>query len=249
MKKIALLIIAMFLVLGAILSGCTPATKVYVCADGREVASLDMCSQKTVKETNTDALPEPIKNPEPVPVFFKDLTPEALELFDKAEKASTIHFNYFRSDNPYTQNTYAASRQLLKVELDKSTYSADESFDVVYLNLSDKTMATGYCELASKETCPDRNRKYEADFEKYHITTPYEWLDLVSEADLTGRSKQIDSRQAKEITFRTAEGEGTMWLDSFFGLPLEVNYNGVDYKFQNAVINNVKESTLVHQRI
>jgi hypothetical protein len=248
MKKIALLIIAMSLVIGTILSGCAPATKVYVCTDGREVASLEMCSQKEVKETK-NALPEPIKDPEAVPVFFKDLTPEALELFEKAEKASTIRFNYFRSDNPYTQNTYSASRQLLKVELDKSAYSDDESFDVVYMNVSNRTKAVGYCELASKETCPDRNRKYEAEFEQYHITTPYEWLDLVSEADLTGRSKQIDGRQAKEVSFMTAEGEGTMWLDSFFGLPLEVNYNGVDYKFQNAAINSVKETTLVHQRI
>jgi hypothetical protein len=109
--------------------------------------------------------------------------------------------------------------------------------------------AIAYCEERMTGLCPDRNRIYDADYDKYIIITPFEWLKRITWADVTGRSKTIDSRNAVEVSFKIKDDAGTMFVDGFFGIPMYVNYKDKVFDYREITANMVNESELVHQQL
>ena len=97
--------------------------------------------------------------------------------------------------------------------------------------------------------CLDRNRIYDADYNRYIIITPFEWLKRITWADLTGKSKTLYQRNAVEVTFKIKDTEGSMFVDGFFGIPMYVTYNGKTFDYREITANMVNESELVHQQL
>ncbi len=245
MKKVILVFLVLVLVM---LSACTAnqAQKTYVCSDGSTVSDPQNCPVKEQRTTGTvDVVDTTPSIPDSKP--SQDYTPAAREIIGKASKANIVAFNYYRSDDPTTQDAFVASRTHMKRTLvNKIVYSPKEQYDTIYFNFGTET-AKAYCETQSAETCPDRDKSANVDFDKFRVLTPYQWLDMIETADVTGRSEQIDGRTGKEISFSYGSKDGTMFLDSFYGLPLEVTYDGVTYEYQNSKINLNKDTELTHQ--
>ncbi|MBN1792488.1 hypothetical protein JW826_02280 [Candidatus Woesearchaeota archaeon] len=247
-----------------LLAACVPIVKTYVCSDGTQVADPGMCQKEAappageeeieVKETQSTK-PTPAEKPAPpavdedAKVTDKDVTADVAKLIAKADSVKNVRFNYFHSDDPYTSDEYYASREKMRIKLvNKQKYTVDDPYDTIYIDFVKKE-AIGYCESASQGVCPDRNKKYPLDYASAKIRTPFIWLDVMSKGEATGRSKQIEGRQAKEVLFEANGKPGIVWMDSFFGVPLEINFEGVDYRFQNLYTNDVKDTDLVHPQL
>ena len=127
-------------------------------------------------------------------------------------------------------------------------YSQDESYDTIYLDLESKT-AGGHCENRDRSICPEPNKEYGVDFEKYYYKTPFEWPESITSAELTGRSEQVNGRTGIEVSFTINGEQGEMLVDSFYGVPLEIDYQDVKYEFRNIKVNLAKQEDLTHTEV
>ncbi|MBN2142145.1 hypothetical protein JW711_02325 [Candidatus Woesearchaeota archaeon] len=204
------------------------------------------------KEESAPAPPEPALvevGLNVIPLDQKELGAKLVDLLDQNAKVKTVSYNYFYSEVPYTDNQYDSSVEKLKIEIvNKRKYNDEEPYDMIYIDFVNK-IAKGYCETESPGTCEDRNKPYALDYATFWVPTPFAWVDCIESAELTGRSKQIEGRQGKEVTFKSGGVSGIMWLDAFYGIPIEVSYDGIDYKYQNLRVNDISADLLVHQKL
>lgn len=243
-KELFLAIISMIAAALFITSCATaPPVKYYVCSDGRQVLDPTQCALPPAQPEEPEAPPVFEEEPEPVKVI---LTDAAKVLFDKSAKVNSMQFYYVESPNTMPDNKYYMSRQKMRIELKtKAKFNATTLYDTVYLDLVNK-IGWGYCEENSG-ICPDRNKIYDIDYNKHIIITPFEWLDRITWADVTAKSKLIDNRNAVEVSFKIKDNEGSMFVDSFFGIPMYVTYNGKIFDYRSITMNMVSDSQLVHQ--
>jgi hypothetical protein len=247
-KELFLAIISLALA-GILITSCAtaPPVKYYVCSDGRQVLDAAQC-----------AFPAPLKEePEAPPVFEEEeaepvkviLSDAVKALFDKSAKAKSMQFYYVESPNTMPDNKYYMTREKMRIELKvMAKYGETEAYDIVYLDLVNKR-GVGYCEEKGTGYCADNNLIYDVDYNDYMIITPFEWLDRITWADVTGKSKMIDNRNAVEVSFKVKENTGSMFVDAFFGIPMIVTYNGKTFDYRSITMNQVDEETLEHQLI
>ncbi len=254
------------IILAAIIlvTGCAPIAKYYVCPDGSQVASPEQCKdatrpesaeeetggeiEVTIEEPDEETAEEGTAEQESAPVE-KIFSEEAQALFSKADKAQILKYTYAETPSTLPENTYTVSRQRMKVELEnRYRYSQDESYDTVYLDLESRT-ATGYCEHRDRAMCPEPNKEYDAEYDKYYYKTPFEWLESITSAELTGRSEQVNGRTGIEVSFSINREQGEMLVDSFYGVPLEMDYQDVKYEFRNIEVNIAKQEDLTHTEV
>jgi hypothetical protein len=243
-------IIFVMLCAALLITSCVPIAKYYVCSDGKQVPDAAQCqvNQPEIPAEETPAVTEPAE-PEPQAPIIKDISSDAQELMDKITKVNTIKFLYSSSDNLYTENIYYASRDKMKIELKtKVEFSPTESYDTVYYDFTGLN-AFAYCEQLDLTICPDRNKKFSIDYGTYIIKTPFSWFSLISKANLSGKSKMIEGRNAKEMNFELDGKTGTMFLDSYYGIPLAITYGDMEYAYRNMEINEVKLTELEHQTL
>lgn len=246
MKKTLVLLFVLLLALFAV--ACVPMAKYYTCPDGHQVLDPNNCENPPVTEPIANEPTTPT-TAEPIPVVVKDITPDAQALFDKSEKAITIKFSYYYSSDPFVENIYHASRDKMKIELkNKAYFSPKETYDTVYYDFVGLN-SFGYCERQSIETCVDRNKRMVVVFEEYLVKTPFDWLNNIEKAEMTGKSRMIEGRTGKEVSFRLEGKQGSMFVDSFFGVPLIITYDGVTYEYKNVAINEGTLDDLVHQEL
>lgn len=256
MNKISKTVFLAILAITTLLfAACVPVATMYVCPDGSSVSDAAQCKAQ-VSETEKDTAPsssttKPAETPAAptetdAVVKDKELTPDAKALLDKIAKVTTVKFNYYTSSDPTVQDKYVVSKYRMKVELvNKVFFTPKELYDTIYLDFRNQD-AAGYCERQSSETCPDKDKRYAVSYDDYKIRTPFQWYDAIEEASLTGRSKQLEGKTAKELSFKADGVEGKIWVDSYYGIPLEVEHAGETYKFQNMYINDAKEADTYH---
>ena len=246
-KELVLAIISLVLA-GVFITSCAtaPPVKYYVCTDGRQVLDANQCALPPPKQEEP-ATPPVFNEPEPENVKII-LTDSAKALFDKAANVKNLQFYYVESPNKMPESHYFMSKQKMKIELmTKAKFDVYTYYDTVYLDLVNK-QGIGYCEERSG-LCPDNNRIFDVNYSKYAIITPFEWLSRITWADLTGKSKLIDNRNAVEVSFKIKDNAGTMFMDSFFGIPMYVTYNSKIFEYREITINQVDDTTLAHQII
>lgn len=249
MRKQLFLIIGVML-LAVMLSGCM---KYYVCPDGSRAVNPSSCAEITPPTETPEevVVTEPTKPVEtkPEPPVQKDISTDAQTLFDKSTKVTSMQFNYVKSPDPLPQSTYYITKDRMKVVLtSKTRFPPEAFFDVVYLNRMTGT-ATGYCENIVTSGCPDRNKAFALEFNDYVVETPLEWIAKLTKAELTTQSKMVNGRTGKEVRFEIDGNEGVMFVDSFFGLPLLISYQGDSYEFRDLAINEVKFTDVEHQTV
>ncbi len=251
-KRLFLAIIGLIALgaLGVLITSCAtaPPVKYYVCTDGRQVLDANQCALPPPKQE--EQTPPPIFNEsEPAPIKVI-LTDSVKTLFEKSAKVNDMLFYYIETPNIAPDNKYFMSRDKMKIELrEKVKLDPSNQFDTVYLDLVGKT-GIAYCEERSPAgLCPDRNKIYDADYNKYMIITPFEWIKRITWADVTGKSKTLYQRNAIEVNFKIKDVQGSMFVDGYWGIPMYVTYNGKTFDYRDIAVNMLNESELVHQHL
>jgi len=232
--------------------GCVPVAKLYVCADGSQVLDPSDCTAVETEQPGEEAIvieTESIEEEleEIVTEIEEVISDAAKEILDKFTKVTTLEFSYVESPAVVPEHFYFASAEKIKVKLKtKYSFSSNEYFDTVYLNLMEKT-AVAYCENNNRAVCPDSDKEFDVDFNEFVIETPFDWMKKVKSVELTGKEVFLQRKTTKEMSFDIDGQEGTMLVDAFFGLPLKITFGGKNYEFRDVTVNGPKAEDLEHQ--
>ena len=256
MKKEFLLGVIGLAIVLLFVAGCAPVQEVFVCPDGSRVTDPDNCGPAEEAEEEEPEVIEPgpeeqeeeeaaEEEAEEEEKIDLDISEEAQELFDKSAKADFIQYTYVISTKTLPDNIITASRDEIKIDLaNKVRFSKDEAFDTIYFDLQEKT-AVAYCE--DRYICSTRDKPFDVEFDEYFVETPFHWLSKIDGAELTGRSQTVEKRIGVEVTFEINGKLGSMFVDNFFGIPLEITFDGDEYEFRDMIINIVRQKDLEHQ--
>ena len=113
----------------------------------------------------------------------------------------------------------------------------EDAYDTIYINRELKT-AEGYCD---DRTCRVKGKKANLTYEEVYVWTPLDWLYNIEFAEKTGE-ELIEQRDTWKLL--TGIGE-TIWIDTFFGVPLKVEFEGNKYRFQKMTFNDVKDEEVI----
>lgn len=195
----------------------------------------------TVKQQTT-TIPKPtpsISQPPVEPPVAKqpaEISDEVKQLLDKSKtRVSNIYYKY---KGPETEDNYydfyikgVKIRYLPARKL--QVLDRQDSYNSIYINTADKT-AKSYCD---DRTCIYKGMKSALDYDKTYIFTIFDWTNGITKADKVGE-EVIDDR----TTWKVQTNEGTLWLDTFYGIPLKIESNGKIYRFQQLNVNGVQNS-------
>jgi hypothetical protein len=233
------------------ITSCAPAAKYYVCADGRKVLDSTQCTaQQPTGGTQGPTETTPVEEepvPEPEKPVHVEMTDEAKALFDKLAKVTGLQFYYVESPNVLPDSHYFMTKDKMKIALKtRIKFTQTDWYDTVYLDLVNKK-AVAYCEERTTDMCPDRDQAFDVDYKKFAITTPFDWVAWLAKANLTGQSKTIEDTKAIEVAFEINDQSGTMFVDSFYGVPMIVYFNNKTYTYLSLAENEVDQTEVEHQ--
>jgi hypothetical protein len=107
--------------------------------------------------------------------------------------------------------------------------------DVIVFNTLAKT-ATAYCE--SKKYCIKTGEAGPVDYDQYYLKTPLDWIDGVTSATKKGEARLVD----RDVWILQLDGNVTMWVDTYYGIPLRVDNSQERHEFQNPLFNGVTDA-------
>jgi len=186
-----------------------------------------------VIETPTEIIEEKVVEEEPEDEISVEVK-ELLSLADK--KINSIRYKY---QGPQTKSLFYeffVKGDKIKYTINPTFKSIDvdeDSYDTIYLNGKSKT-ALAYCD---NRKCRVKGKKAELDYDEAYIWTPLDWISNVEYAEKTGQ-ELIDRRNTWILETRKL---GTIWVDLFFGVPLQIELSNNIYKFEKISFNDVKE--------
>ncbi|MBL7054485.1 hypothetical protein ISS05_01880 [Candidatus Woesearchaeota archaeon] len=207
------------------------------------------CGQKSVQEKelitgaviSSDVLEEDLKEEIVIveKTAEKEMEPEIKELLEKGKTVRSISYQhkgpetgnfyydfYVKGDNV----RYIPNREIKSVD-DKDSYNS------IYLDKAEET-AEAHCD---DRQCVYKGKKADLRYVDYNILTPFDWMDEVISAEKTGE-ELIGSRK----TWKLKANEGTeLWVDVYFGVPLQVMRDGEKYEFIKMVFNRLEDSDVV----
>ncbi|MBU0461131.1 MAG: hypothetical protein KJ574_00950 [Nanoarchaeota archaeon] len=175
-------------------------------------------------------------------------TKEMTTLLAKHSKVKSIHYFYQDEKNYPEFHEYSVKGDKMAIKytvLDQD--NAVGKIDTIYMDTSAKK-AVAYCERASKTACSDPNNEYPLTYSTYIRETPLDWIEKVTYAERQSQA-QLDGRNAIIIKTTIDGKEAEMWLDDYYGLPLQINIDGKTYRFQDLSANSVDDEDLGHHAI
>jgi len=108
----------------------------------------------------------------------------------------------------------------------------EDAYDTVYINKESET-ALAYCD---GRKCRVKGKKGVLDYNENYILTPFDWLNKIESVDKVGE-QLIDRRNTKKLT----TNDFSIWVDTFFGVPLQVETTDNLYQFEKMSFNGVKD--------
>ncbi len=217
MKRVLLLLL--LLSISLLLAACS--TK-YVCPDGSTVADADSCPETRA----------------PVKV----LSVEIEDILSKSKNVESMSYDYKRVDKPLERPVNVWIKKLMvKQEFNVQTEILNKNeMDVIIFNLADKT-ASVYCE--SKKFCIKTGDVGVVDFDQYYVKTPLDWVDGVTSAEKKGEARLAN----REVWILQLDENVTLWVDTFFGVPLRVDNSQERHEFQNPIFNGVTDEEVQYK--
>lgn len=218
MKKVLLLLMVSFF-----LVSCTPQ---YVCPDGSIVSDPASCPREEQKiDEEVVAVPDPVE-----------------EFLSKRKSVESMSYEYKRIDKPLEKAlTVWVKRAVVKRELLVQTNILNTNeMDVVIFNTADRT-AHAYCE--SKKYCIKTGDAGAVDFDQHYIKTPLDWVEGIISAEKKGEARLGD----RDVWILQMNGNVTMWVDTFFGVPLRVDKDQERHEFQNPAFNSVTDEDVQYR--
>ena len=107
-----------------------------------------------------------------------------------------------------------------------------ESYDSIFIDKTAKT-AQSYCLAAY---CRYKGKKEDLNYEEFYISTIFDWINGITQAKKVGE-EVIDDRS----TWKVETNEGTLWIDTFYAVPLKIESGGKTFRFEQIAVNSVKD--------
>ena len=183
-----------------------------------------------VNKPAQEALPPPVQPPPK-----QEISAEVQELLAKNKnKVKNIYYKY---RGPKTgSNFYEFFVKGDKVKYlpyqEIKTMDKQDSYDSVFIDKTAKT-AQSYCEAAY---CAYKGKKADLDYDEFYIPTIFDWIDGITQAKKAGE-EVIDERS----TWKVETNEGTLWIDTFYAVPLKIESGGKTFRFEQIAVNGVKD--------
>ena len=164
----------------------------------------------------------------------QQISAEVQDLLNKYKtKVSNIRYNYKGPETGNNFHKFYIKGTRIKYEpyLEIKTLDKQESYDTIFIDTAAKT-AQSYC-LAVY--CKYGGLKGNLNYNDAYIDTVFDWLN-VAQATKVGE-EVIDSRS----TWKLQTDKGTLWVDTFYGVPLKIDADGKIYKFEQLSVNSVTD--------
>ncbi|MBI2575103.1 hypothetical protein HYV82_04430 [Candidatus Woesearchaeota archaeon] len=189
-------------------------------------------------EIKPEAKPEASPAPAPPVVVEKQpaiIDDEVQGVLDKRSKVKGYRYLYYGPPNPGFGLEFRILGSKARLYLGTLSKLADSNtYDTVYLDL-DKKSAVAYCESVS---CTNKG-SLGVNFEEYYRPAPSDFASSISSAKLRNY-ELLYQRKTAVIVFEDAKGmNGTMWLDTVYGMPVKVQFNNSNYEYREIAFNTV----------
>ena len=221
-----IIVLGMLLLLVLIVSSCSTQ---FVCPDGNIVDSPNKCQETDVKD-NSNA------NQENEAVGFPD---GLMELIQKGQNVQSFTYDYKEVNKPkdptYSFKVYGSKvKRYLPI---KTSVLNQNELDVIIFDRTSKT-AIGYCE--SEKYCIKQGEIGTLEFSQYYVTTPFDWLDKIQRAKIETKNEKMFGRDVWKVIAN--DGEFTIWIENYYGVPLKVSIGSETFEFRNPKFNMLKEN-------
>ncbi|MDP3990618.1 MAG: hypothetical protein Q8Q01_05450 [archaeon] len=231
MKKI--IIPCVFLLLVFIVSSCSTQ---FVCSDGSVTDSPDNCQGADVQD-NSDVV-----QADEVVGFPGGL----MELIQKGQNVQSFTYDYKEISKPkeptYPYKIYGSTvKRYLPV---KTGILNQNELDVIISDRLSKT-SLGYCE--SLKYCIKQGEIGSVDFSEYYVDTPFDWLDRIQRAEIETKNEELFGRGVWKVIANN--GEFTIWIENYYGVPLKVSTVSETYEFRNPKFNTIKSNDVEFEEI
>ena len=160
------------------------------------------------------------------------------KLINNSAKLKSLEYNYKGPESGDQEFEFFVMGDKIRYVPYRRIKSLDkpESFDSIIIDRVAQS-AISYCFDA---TCKFKGKRSDLPYDSNYILTPFDWITFIVESEKIGE-QVIDSRN----TLKIQTNKGIMWIDEFYGVPLQVEYNGESYRFRNIKPNAVEESEVV----
>ncbi len=195
-------------------------------------------------EIKPEAKPEASHEPEPPVVVEKQtalIDDEVQGVLDKRSKVKGYKYLYYGPPNPGFGLEFRILGSKARLYLGTLSKLADgNTYDTVYLDLDEKS-AVAYCESVS---CTNKG-SLGVNFDAYYHPTPSDFVSSVSSAKLRNY-ELLYQRKTAVIVFEDTKGmNGTMWLDTVYGMPVKVQFDNSNYEYREIAFNTVAGDEVV----
>jgi hypothetical protein len=196
--------------------------------------------------------PAPTATPQPSGVPEQAATPSAQAQQQPAQPASTIEETVkpllgqaatrvkslvYKYKGPETQNQvydfYVKGTKMAYYNTDKNEYGDPDAYNVIYLDTAAKTAAS-YC---THQTCVPKGKRSDLTYSAVSIATPLDWVSGITSAKKVGE-EQIERRS----TIIVDTNKGKMWIETYYGVPMQVEKDGTLYQYQQMAFNSVTDA-------
>ena len=197
----------------------------YVCVDGSTVANPEACP--TVPEPSAEVISAEIE-----------------QLLSKSKNVESMSYDYKRVEKPLERPVNVWIKKLIvKQELIVQTDVINKNvMDTIIFDTAAHT-ANAYCE--SRNYCLKTGDAGTVDYDQYYIKTPLDWIDGITSAEKISEAK-IGDRTVWQL--RTKDGV-SLWVDTYYGVPLRVDFGSERHEFQNPLFNSVRDQDVQFMEI
>lgn len=158
-------------------------------------------------------------------------------ILEKGSNAKSLSYSYMGPETGIKQfKFYVKDKYVAYKPGTGRSYDLESFYDTIFINKSAKTAYT-YC--ASQE-CYYPGKKKVLDFDESYIDTPYDWVD-----GLTSASKEGEMRLQNRDVWKVATNKGTLYIDTYYGIPLKVESNGAEHEFFVMEFNSVSDEEVI----
>ena len=170
----------------------------------------------------------------------QEISPEVKLLLDKSK--TRVQNIYYKYKGPETGNNfyefYAKGSKIKYLPFREiKILDRQDSFNAIYIDKISKTAQT-YCD---DRTCVYKGKKADLNYNSAYISTIFDWIDRITQANKVGE-EVIDDRS----TWKVETNDGVFWLDAFYGLPLKIQSSGNIFRFEQLNVNGVQDADVTH---
>ena len=168
----------------------------------------------------------------------QNIAPEIKELLEKSKtRVSNVYYHYRGPETGSNFHEFYIKGPKIKIKpyIEIKTLDTTRSYDSIFIDKITRTAAS-YCEAVY---CDYKGKKEDLNYGQAYIMTIFDWAE-VEQAEKVGE-EVIDSRS----TWKLETNLGTLWVDTFYGIPLKAESNGKTYRFEQLSVNGVQDSDVM----